>query len=41
MTGWLINKFFKGREQLKWKMAALFESGVLNALEYQARFRTL
>ena len=33
MTGWLINKFFPGREQLKWKMAALFESGILSALE--------
>ena len=33
MTGWLINKFFQGREQIKWKMAALFESGILTALE--------
>ena len=33
MTGWLMNKFFPGREQLKWKMAALFESGILSALE--------
>ena len=28
-----MNKFFPGREQLKWKMAALFESGILSALE--------
>ena len=33
MTGWLMNKFFPGREQVKWKMAALFESGILSALE--------
>ena len=33
MTGWLMNKFFPAREQLKWKMAALFESGILSALE--------
>ena len=33
MTGWLMNKFFPGREQLKWKMSALFESGILSALE--------
>ena len=33
MTCWLMNKFFPGREQLKWKMAALFESGILSALE--------
>ena len=41
MTGWLINKFFPGREQLKWKMAAVFESGILSALEYKeyAEFR--
>ena len=32
-TGWLINKFFPGREQIKWKMAALFESGILSHLE--------
>ena len=29
MAGWLINKFFPGREQLKWKMAALFEGGLI------------
>ena len=28
-----MNKFFPGREQLKWKMAVLFESGILSALE--------
>ena len=41
MTGWLINKFFPGREQLKWKMAALFESGIFSHLEYKeyAEFR--
>ena len=33
MTGWLINKFFPGREQLKSKMAALFESGLMVKLE--------
>ena len=33
MTGWLINKFFQGREQIKAKMAALFESGILYKLE--------
>ena len=41
-----MNKFFPGREQLKWKMAALFESGILSALEnkeyrkFRARTRT-
>ena len=29
MADWLINKFFPGREQLKWKMAALFEGGLI------------
>ena len=40
-SGWLINKFFPGREQLKWKMAALFESGIFSHLEYKeyAEFR--
>ena len=33
MTGWLINKFYPGREQLKSKMAALFESGLMEKLE--------
>ena len=28
MAGWLINKFFPGREQLKWKMGAMFEGGL-------------
>ena len=29
MAGWLINKFFPGREQLKWKMGAMFEAGLM------------
>ena len=28
MAGWLINKFFPGGEQIKWKMAAMFEAGL-------------
>ena len=32
-TGWLINKFFPGKEQIKWKMSALVESGILSHLE--------
>ena len=32
-TGWLINKFFPGREQIKARMFSLFESGLFKKLE--------
>ena len=28
MAGWLINKFFPAREQIKWAMLAMFEGGL-------------
>ena len=38
MSGWLINKFFPGREQIKRNMDAIFESGLLlhlKSIEFQ------
>ena len=32
-SGWLINKFFPGREQIKARMLSLFESGLITKLE--------